>query len=311
MKMDKLYIIGNGFDCAHGLPTKYSDFRKYVVSQIPDGSDYYYYSVPESITLPDGGEKYELDDVVMYIVKILDMCGGEDWSELEAYLGDAIYDAFLDELHDVDIDNDKLYHEIYANEDLATDIRESFIDVQSLFAEWVNEELSRIDYMGKKNKDIDKIIDSKGLYLSFNYSITLEKVYGINENQICHIHGRVGDSEDKIIMGHGDDAPIKDNLTYLGAEIPFGELKRKLRKDTTGIICNHKDFFDRLSNLKKIYTYGFSFSDVDMVYVEEICRHINPQKVVWYLNSYDCINNADFRSTLERLGFIVDEERNW
>ena len=39
MKMDKLYIIGNGFDCAHGLPTKYSDFRKYVVSQIPDGSE--------------------------------------------------------------------------------------------------------------------------------------------------------------------------------------------------------------------------------------------------------------------------------
>lgn len=48
-----------------------------------------------------------------------------------------------------------------------------------------------------------------------------------------------------------------------------------------------------------------------MVYVEEICRHINPQKVVWYLNSYDCNNNADFRSTLEKLGFIVDEERNW
>jgi len=46
-----------------GLPTQYSDFRKYVVSQIPDWSDFYYYSVPESITLPDVGEKYELEDV--------------------------------------------------------------------------------------------------------------------------------------------------------------------------------------------------------------------------------------------------------
>lgn len=26
----KLYIIGNGFDIAHGLPTQYWDFRKYL-----------------------------------------------------------------------------------------------------------------------------------------------------------------------------------------------------------------------------------------------------------------------------------------
>lgn len=26
----KLYILGNGFDVAHGLPTKYSDFKKYI-----------------------------------------------------------------------------------------------------------------------------------------------------------------------------------------------------------------------------------------------------------------------------------------
>ena len=26
----KLYIIGNGFDCFHNLPTTYEDFRKYL-----------------------------------------------------------------------------------------------------------------------------------------------------------------------------------------------------------------------------------------------------------------------------------------
>ena len=28
----KLYILGNGFDVAHGLPTKYLDFENYVKS---------------------------------------------------------------------------------------------------------------------------------------------------------------------------------------------------------------------------------------------------------------------------------------
>lgn len=30
--MNKLVIIGNGFDIAHGLPTKYSDFKDYLLS---------------------------------------------------------------------------------------------------------------------------------------------------------------------------------------------------------------------------------------------------------------------------------------
>jgi hypothetical protein len=24
--MNRLYLVGNGFDCAHGMPTRYSDF---------------------------------------------------------------------------------------------------------------------------------------------------------------------------------------------------------------------------------------------------------------------------------------------
>lgn len=28
--MSKLYIIGNGFDISHGVPSKYSDFLMYV-----------------------------------------------------------------------------------------------------------------------------------------------------------------------------------------------------------------------------------------------------------------------------------------
>lgn len=29
--MSSLFIVGNGFDIAHGIPTKYSDFRMFII----------------------------------------------------------------------------------------------------------------------------------------------------------------------------------------------------------------------------------------------------------------------------------------
>ena len=34
--MGSLFIIGNGFDLAHGLPTAYKIFRRYILNQYPD-----------------------------------------------------------------------------------------------------------------------------------------------------------------------------------------------------------------------------------------------------------------------------------
>ena len=34
--MSKLFIIGNGFDLAHSIPTSYNDFRAFLISKYPD-----------------------------------------------------------------------------------------------------------------------------------------------------------------------------------------------------------------------------------------------------------------------------------
>ena len=31
--MSKLFIIGNGFDSAHKMPTSYEEFRKYIIGE--------------------------------------------------------------------------------------------------------------------------------------------------------------------------------------------------------------------------------------------------------------------------------------
>ena len=38
--MSSLFIIGNGFDIAHGIPTKYRDFREFIIKSYPEAIKY-------------------------------------------------------------------------------------------------------------------------------------------------------------------------------------------------------------------------------------------------------------------------------
>ena len=41
------------------------------------------------------------------------------------------------------------------------------------------------------------------------------------------------------------------------------------------------------NNVRDIYSFGFSFSEVDLPYIKKICEIINTYRVTWYFNSYD------------------------
>ncbi len=56
--MKRLFIIGNGFDRAHNLPTSYWDFRKYIMTRYPDAESHYF--IPECTLMPKGNEEYYL-----------------------------------------------------------------------------------------------------------------------------------------------------------------------------------------------------------------------------------------------------------
>lgn len=257
--MKRLFIIGNGFDRAHALPTSYWDFRKYIMTRYPDAESYYF--IPESTLMPKGNEEYDEEEVAGYIVNIIDSCRDGWWSELEAYLGDDVYEAFLEDLPSVNIDDEDCFHDVYTNEDLSEHILNTFV--------------------------------------------------GINEKQVCHIHGSVESLPNEIIMGHGNDEPVTEHSYSIGTEASFEKLKRKLRKDTVGIIQKNEKFFKQLSDVQAIYSYGFSFSEVDMVYIKEICNYLDPASVTWYINSYDSDNNPEFRDKIEAYGFKVKVEDGW
>jgi hypothetical protein len=296
--MRRLFIIGNGFDIAHKLKTRYSDFREYLLKEYPNASPEDTL-VPESITMPDGDISYNDDEVVGFLLKIISEAEneGEAWSDLEYTLGKLNYDDFFDYWNEDDNEYYTEYYNVYRNEDIASNIKGAVIMIKTYFSDWINQ-IELFD--SKPIKIFKKLIDNNNdLFLTFNYTMTLEKLY--NVKNVFHIHGQQGG---KLIFGHGNPDDYFDNYidNYTGSEYYMTELQHELKKDTSKVIQQHKEYFNTLGPLDEIYSFGFSFSKVDLVYIEEICQS-STKNTTWYLNEFDRLKFKEFKDKIIRCGF--------
>lgn len=278
--MANLFIVGNGFDSAHILPTSYADFRQYLTETYPNADSDRGCYTPWSSTMPDGDEQYDDDEVVSTILYLIDCASDDKWSDLEYSLGHLNYKEFFAPF--TLRDDDKEYHDIYNNQDSASNLLGAVRKMILLFSEWIE----TIDVSPATAKpDFQKLIETENNYfLTFNYTPTLEEVYNLCD--ICHIHGAQGEA---LFFGHGDNSDVYEEYEsgFTGAESSISELHKQLQKNTQNALANNRDFFNALTNIDKFYSFGFSFADVDLVYIEEICNKIDTSGVIWYLNDFD------------------------
>ncbi len=315
-KIERLYIIGNGFDCyGHSLPTKFSDFANYLKRQYPDYKENFQ-GILESTQMPDGDEQYNMDEAVGAIISILDGCAGDEWNLLETCLSDDYIRMIISEnswwfkVPDVESSNDNdMFHDMYDNEDMATNLSGGYLILKKLFVEWVQEVLGKLNYE-KVSKIMTPSFESS-VFLNFNYTDTLEAVYDIDPDHICHIHGSCHSDEEEIFFGHGGIEPIEADAAYWGIQDAFDYLWNELKKDTDSAMTRHRAFFRKLSDVKEIYSYGFSFSDVDMVYIEQISRIVEPSKVTWHFNKFDWQNNQEYVAKIQKFGYSVCKDEIW
>ena len=168
----RLYILGNGFDIHHGINSKYSDYHEWLKNN--DNSTY---------------EK---------LCAIYDTCAYEWWNNFEQSLAKVSFDYIsktssenapiygCDEFRDTDNHRAAFQVELDMNHLLDT--------VKLSLEKWVND-------LNKSNKGKLRLEDKENsFFITFNYTRTLEDVYNISKNQICHIHGCIG--EDDLIVGH-------------------------------------------------------------------------------------------------------------
>ncbi len=304
--MCKLFIIGNGFDLAHHLPTSYGNFRNFLyryATMNPD--DEYNFTVPQVYTNPEGVFSIDESDATVFLYNLLDNTEniGDNWQDFEGALGrlnfEAVFDDNFAEVYDHEGDLNP-FHTAYNREDMSNSIHESCDLISNIFTDWIQ---SICLDNTVPLEALSRLFDRNSLFLTFNYTRTLEEVYQVPEENICHIHGSVGKT---LVVGHGLSDIEMNNLydfyerSFIGAEDALFQTIRDLRKPVEFLLQLNQNFFDRLNNITDIYSYGFSFSDVDLPYIRRICEAVNKNSIIWHQYSY---KNSDYTDVIRNCGF--------
>ena len=294
--MSTLHILGNGFDLAHGINSRYEDFKKYAWKHI--GLDGYYLGLLEQC-YP------EINPVTGCL---------ELWSDLEHALGnpdiEAAFDATtedveLEEEHEIRYQPQMEDAPIYA-------LSSMFSTFHKIFEEWVK----HIDIVVEPLQDIPHF-DRAGKFLSFNYTETLERLYGIPRESINYIHGRRG-TTDELIVGHCNDVDGQNALPedpYIYMYEGYNNVAREIneqRKNVSDIIAATSYFWKSLSGVDKVVLYGHSLSDIDMPYLKEVAKNVNTN-AEWYFSIYfnDPVERDErvnvIMQAIEKLGLHIDD----
>ncbi|WKT76881.1 bacteriophage abortive infection AbiH family protein [Lysinibacillus fusiformis] len=279
-----LFLIGNGFDSAHKLPTKYEDFQKYLIETYPKALENNPSFSISSTMMPDGEIVYDINEVVAFLMDIVSKAeeDGEKWSDVETSLGKLDFEEYFDDmsyLYNEDEEDFNFFHQAYDYEDVSSNFFSVTIMIKQLFAEWIDTiNIEAVDPIISFKNTINPDED---YFINFNYTPVLEEIY--DAKNVFHIHG---EQSSEIIFGHG---VFKENFenNYVGTEFNLANIHNSLRKNTDQVIEQWSEMFHSLKNIKSIYSYGFSFSQVDLPYIKEICKVIDTKNITWYLNDYN------------------------
>lgn len=332
--MKRLFIIGNGFDIAHGLPTKYSDFRdflrKHDFSFFEKIFEIYKYSF-RRIIHPVTHEILNLNDEVKDEYGLL-------WQDFEISMGN-INESIIPNKYEFRLEWEDEYDD-QIRKFIDQDIKKFFYEVYEHLQNKLDEWISNIDITNLTKKSL--LINKKNydLYLNFNYTRVLEEVYNIEEG-ICHIHGEMG--ETPLIMGHNNKDKIVElekeldyltfrNIKFLeqeGLEDNIDAIEENEEEETNDefterrkceellnfyketwknsyyyIEKNHH-FFENISDIEEILIIGHSLNEIDMPYFEYIFSKVNSDvkwKVYYYLEK----DKEIFKNKI--LGLGVEED---
>ena len=260
----KLYIIGNGFDMAHGIPSSYSDFCDFMREN--------YHADYQRIG------RYFFENV------------SELWSDFERNLTHLNIERLVRE--NIDIWKYQKSREIENTFDT------EFSNLKAFFMEWVTSQFDNIQ--ADRKYDLSR----NDFYITFNYTPTLHIVYDVPNTRIIYIHENSvennfvmpivghGESEEEIIKKVTTASEIIDRIVQESMKEDQGDYSypiegmievikneiviflNSLRKNTDDVIRRYDGFFQELGEhrdkITDVIVLGHSLSDVDLPYFRHI-----------------------------------------
>ncbi len=309
--MKRLYVIGNGFDIAHGLKTSYWDFRRYleryaeVFLTIFERTYGFYPYDPEDYHIP----KDKQTDVIKRRIETIK---NKLWKSFEVSLGNldeseiySICDAAAESMKDFEYGGIEDTLNYYFEDQF-----KFVLELQDYLLKWAKQ-------IRLKNAIVKKtalLYDRIDLFLSFNYTPLLERLYKIDSAQICHIHGGfLPYCNVNPIIGHGNIEVIEQRKQWLkecddsfdecGASInqAFINFYSRTFKDTSRAICRNLLFFEKMKNIDEVVVIGHSFGSVDLPYFCEI-KNGTSQNTLWVIYYHNDSEKNTIEEALNSIG---------
>lgn len=289
----QLFIIGNGFDRAHDLPTTYWDFRTYLQQMYPE----FLYSFEEEYYIyPSGGDEAKKSML---------------WNDLETNLANINEEVIIEQAVSIDMGleggdvgiEDTFYYYL-------TDKYKYIALLAKYMKQWVR--TIRIRDLPIKTSLINSSNDA--LYITFNYTAVLERVYGIDVDRVIHIHGSLRQRDGDPVLGHGNKDRIEgirekryeaENL-FSEKEISICRVIEDYYNHTYKNISRYMPKLRLLSgeNVGEISVIGHSLAGVDIPYFR-IIDELTQNTAKWKVYYRNCEDEERMKNSLSECGIDI------
>ncbi|MCW2478041.1 bacteriophage abortive infection AbiH family protein [Candidatus Symbiopectobacterium sp. NZEC135] len=288
-----LYIIGNGFDLWHGIPSTFGHFKDYVQNVDSD----VYREVEEYLP------------------------AGENWSELEQALSMLDADMLLDNLghfmtsYNAEDWSDSGHHDFQYEVKNVVDRLSK--ELQAHFADWVR--TLHIPTHDNVPSVLSRM-DQQALFLNFNYTSTLIGVYGVSPQCILFIHGCAAQPDEVLILGHAWNPSARRSLNdrhdISGIDTRLMEANDIIDnyfsltfKHSAELITQHASFFKSLVAVEQVIVLGHSLSDVDAAYFQALLAQPGVAQAQWTIAVRDLNEWPDKQSLLAALDLPLNNAK--
>lgn len=250
----KLYVVGNGFDMWHGIPSGFPQFKAFVEEHDRDllGAVDDYLPVDEKwYELESSLAAIDVDSIIDNLGHFMSSYNSDDWSDSGH--------------HDFQYEVDRLVQR------LSTGLRH-------LLGQWIRQLPIPTKVTAPQ---LLRTIDPTARFLTFNYTPTLHELYSVPDQHVLHIHGRADHPDSDMVLGHAwnplerkslnDRADIEEIDTRL-MEVHdiLDKYFSTTFKPSARLIEEYRPCFERLVGVNDVCVLGHSLSPVDGAYFKAL-----------------------------------------
>jgi len=310
-EMNRLIIIGNGFDLAHGMKTTYEDFMASYLSNLINNEKFKCkhdlmnkitylaltsnknYTFKEAVSLIEKWKMIETDKLSQFVLNILKTKTDKEWIDIEK----AYYKFLTAEFTKKPIRYDPISI-------LNTDLKK----LKNLLQDYLMT-IENPTIIKKLNKIFHDILDSRNLekytliedhypqislFLNFNYTNTIKQYfdsYALGKI-LVNIHGQLNDSKNPVIFGYGDEMDKNYELIEEKNDNDYLKNFKTFQYSKTSNYQNLERFVESLPFEVFIIGHSCGLSDrvlLNYVFEHENCKSI---KVYYYKDEENYLNTV-------------------